>query len=86
MEPRIIKPIIKDILSTLLSGRNDFNLNITDDTDLLLSGTIDSFEYIELIAAIEERTGLSIDLDCLEEKDMATISGLVRQITDQHRS
>lgn len=46
------------------------------DVDLLGSAGIDSHDFIELCLAIEEKTGVVIDLGELEPEQFGTIAGL----------
>ena len=73
-----LKERIRDLVEIRIPT-HDSLASITDDTDLLLAGVIDSFGYLELIEDIEKITGTPIDLDRIEETDMATIAGLARQ-------
>ena len=48
-----------------------------DGMDLLAAGVIDSFGFIDLIGAIETRSGLSIDLAAVSPETMTTLRGLI---------
>ena len=51
---------------------------VTPELDLLEAGVLDSLGFVELIAFIEEATGLQLDLLDIEPEEFATIQGLSR--------
>ena len=51
---------------------------IDDDTDLVLSGLVDSFEFLDLVNALEEAAGVDIDVGALDGDDFTTLIGLVQ--------
>ncbi len=53
---------------------------LDDDIDLLKSGLIDSFEFLDLMAAIEEQSGIKLDLGALDDSDFTTLRGLVANV------
>ena len=46
--------------------------------DLLAAGVIDSFGFIDLVAAMETRSGLGIDLAAVPPETLTTVRGLVQ--------
>jgi len=47
--------------------------------DLVQSGLVNSVEFVDLVAMIEESTGIEIDYEkALEEGDFTTIGGIIR--------
>ena len=60
--------VIKKITKNLESIGSNIE-SITQDTDLLRTGIIDSMEFIELLTEIEEKTGVSIE-NLLEEEEL----------------
>ena len=60
---------MEDIVETLVYNKIHKNLiglgrsldDISPDTDLLKSGIIDSMEFIELLAELDKKTGISIE-------------------------
>jgi acyl carrier protein len=51
-------------------------LKITADTELLGSGLLDSFDFLDLIVYIENKTGKKIDLSVADPNQFALVSGL----------
>jgi acyl carrier protein len=51
-------------------------LNITADTELLGSGLLDSFDFLDLIVHIETKTGRKIDLSVADPNQFSLVSGL----------
>jgi acyl carrier protein len=52
--------------------------NLDDETDLLATGIIDSFGFLDLMSEIEEKSGLSIELEEIDPALMSKLSGLIR--------
>ena len=54
-----------------------------DSTDLLATGLVDSFGWIDLVSRIETETGVSIDYNKLTERsDLGSLRGLLTAILD----
>jgi len=70
---RIIMDFIKPDLERLGLQAEQVN----DDTDLMAEGIIDSFGFLDLVSAVEESTGLSLDLGGLDLDSMSKLGGLV---------
>ncbi|MGH8707784.1 MAG: phosphopantetheine-binding protein [Burkholderiales bacterium] len=51
------------------------------DTDLLESGLLDSFQFVELLAQLERQFGLRIRIDDLELDDLRTLSRIARMVS-----
>ena len=51
-------------------------LKITADTELLGSGLLDSFDFLDLIVYIENKTGKKIDLSVADPNEFALVRGL----------
>ena len=54
--------------------------DVPDDFDLLMEGIIDSFGIIELIAGIQERYGVTIDLEQMDPDEVTVLGPLSRYI------
>jgi len=52
------------------------DLKITSDTELLGSGLLDSFDFLDVIVYIENRTGKKIDLSVADPNQFSLVSGL----------
>lgn len=53
-------------------------LKISADTELLGSGLLDSFDFLDLIVHIESETGKKIDLAAADPEDFSRVRGLYR--------
>jgi acyl carrier protein len=51
-------------------------VKITADTELLGSGLLDSFDFLDLIVYIESKTGKKIDLSVADPNDFSLVRGL----------
>ncbi len=51
-------------------------LQITADTELLGSGLLDSFDFLDLIVFIESKTGRKIDLSVADPNQFSLVRGL----------
>jgi len=51
-------------------------LHITPDTELLGSGLLDSFDFLDLIVHIESQTGRKIDLAVADPNEFSLVRGL----------
>jgi acyl carrier protein len=56
---------------------------LDDDFDLLTEGVIDSLGVVELISAIEQQLGLSLDLSELDPENLTVLGPLSRYIEEQ---
>jgi methoxymalonate biosynthesis acyl carrier protein len=50
------------------------------DTDLLESGILDSFQFVELLLQLEQRFSLRIKIDDIDFEDLRTISRMARLV------
>ena len=72
----IVYKKIKKNLHALSRNLND----ISPDTDLLKSGIIDSMEFIELLAEIGKKKGISMDSFLNEEEELnITINWFIKK-------
>ena len=72
-----IKKFLRD---EILSGEVDGEL--TEDSDLLLSGMIDSIGLIRLIAFLEEQYGVQVPPEEVTIDRFRSISAMVRYLTE----
>lgn len=54
------------------------NGEITEDTDLLATGLLDSFGFVELILFLESENGCRVDLTDVDPSEFAVVKGLCR--------
>lgn len=77
------------VLSLLAEDRPDREadiMRIGDDQDMFETGVLDSHTFIKLCLAIEERTGIEIDIAQLDPENLSSIHGLhkvVREVSGQ---
>jgi acyl carrier protein len=57
------------------------DLKITADTELLGSGLLDSFDFLDVIVYIENKTGKKIDLSVADPNQFSLVSGLYQLAT-----
>jgi D-alanine--poly(phosphoribitol) ligase subunit 2 len=51
------------------------------DTDLLESGILDSFQFVELLFHLEQRFGMRIKIDEIDIDDLRTLGRIARVVT-----
>ncbi len=49
---------------------------ITEDTDLMASGLLDSFGFVDLLLFIESQSGIKVDLTDVDPSEFALVKGL----------
>jgi len=50
------------------------------DTDLLETGVLDSFQFVELLFQLEQRFGLRIKIDDIDLDDLRTLARIARLV------
>jgi D-alanine--poly(phosphoribitol) ligase subunit 2 len=50
------------------------------DTDLLKTGILDSFQFVELLVELEQRFGLRIKIDDIDLDDLRTLERIARLV------
>lgn len=50
------------------------------DTDLLESGLLDSFQFVELLLQLERRFGVRVRIDDIELDDLRTLARIARMV------
>ena len=72
--------VIVDRLGALFA--ESFHIEVpSPDTDLLESGLLDSFQFVELLAQLERQFGLRIRLDDIELDDVRTLERIARMVS-----
>jgi acyl carrier protein len=69
----MVEELLAGRLEALGVGRND----LIDDLDLVRSGLLDSLAFVDLLAALEQRTGRQIDLEAALASGRGTRLGTV---------
>ena len=67
-----------ELLTNWLRANKQFsaNLQISPDTELLGSGLLDSFDFLDLIVHIESKMAAKIDLSVADPNQFSTVRGL----------
>jgi acyl carrier protein len=67
-----------EVLTEWLRANKQFsaNLQICPDTELLGSGLLDSFDFLDLIVHIESKIAGKIDLSVADPNQFSTVGGL----------
>jgi acyl carrier protein len=74
-----IRQIALDFIQTELERNGLTAENLDDETDLLATGIIDSFGFLDLISEIEDCTGLPLDLGGLDPDSLLSLRGLIEK-------
>jgi acyl carrier protein len=86
------KPMTQDqfteLLTNWLRANKQFsaNLQISPDTELLGSGLLDSFDFLDLIVHIETKMAAKIDLSVADPNQFSTVRGLWNLAMSAHGS
>lgn len=72
--------IVADAVKAMAAKGQVSTTGIDGETDLFAAGVIDSFGFFDLIEELENRVGSRIEFETLDDSDIGTINGLVRQI------
>jgi acyl carrier protein len=64
------------VIQWIQANKRTSNVEISADTELLGTGVLDSFSFLDLIMHIESTTGLQIDLADADPSDFAVVRGL----------
>jgi acyl carrier protein len=54
--------------------------DLSGDTDLVQTGVVDSIAFIDLIVALERKTGVEMDLFDTDPSEFVTLDGLASQV------
>lgn len=68
---------VRQVLRELVAKRGIDLEGIDNAQDLLLTGALDSIDFMDLLHNLEDRTGIALDLNQIDDLRMATIDGLV---------
>jgi acyl carrier protein len=60
----------------------DGNLSwaLNPETDLIEDALLDSISFIELLAFVESRTGISIEIEQIAQEDLTSVAGICRHV------
>jgi acyl carrier protein len=78
MQKQMTQEQFVELLTIWLRANKQFsaNLQISPDTELLGSGLLDSFDFLDLIVHIETKTAAKIDLSVADPNQFSTVRGL----------
>lgn len=76
-----VRSVIIDCLGSKLANAGLQGEALTDDFDLLEQGVIDSFGFIDLLANLEDRLSIEIELEKLDDSVFTTLGGLAQQVS-----
>lgn len=85
MNAEDVRAFLTNYLEGKLRGRGSEVTLLPDDCDLLLEGLIDSFDLLELMAALRAHAGQEIDFDGLSPEEMTVVGPLCRYVSAQLR-
>ena len=71
--------IIIERLGALFTDR--FHIEVPSaDTDLLETGILDSFQFVELLFQLEQHFGLRVSIDNIDLEDLRTLARIARLV------
>jgi acyl carrier protein len=77
LQPMRDREQIRREISAFLAGPVPGNKSLIEqDANLFESGIVDSFQIVSLAFFIEEKFGVPLDFEQIEEKDFGTLSAL----------
>ena len=72
-----LREMVLDAIAHKIDAAGLNRQEFDDSIDLLQSGLIDSFDFLDLISEIEQRSGIEIDLAKLDENNFTTLRGFM---------
>ncbi len=71
--------MMRDKILEVLKAENE---ELVEDLnrDLLESGILDSFDIVNLVVALEEALGVSIDVEMVSPENFQTVESIIRMI------
>jgi acyl carrier protein len=72
-----------DVRSFVLAQLGVEDDHLPPDVDLLSEGLVDSFGFLQLILALEERLGTELDLEELDTVDLTRLGPLCAFVAEQ---
>jgi acyl carrier protein len=78
MQGQMTQDQFTELLTDWLRANKQFsaNLQISPDTELLGTGLLDSFDFLDLIVHIETKIAAKIDLSVADPDQFSTVRGL----------
>jgi acyl carrier protein len=75
-----IRAVVLEALSEPLARAGLDPAGLHDDFPLFESGLIDSFGFLNLITALEEKLGIAVDFDGLSPEEFTQLGGFIRSL------
>lgn len=75
-----IREILLDIIGDKIARAGLDRSNLPNETDLMMTGILDSFDFLDTIGSVEDHTGLSVDLSQIDTNSFTTLEGFVNEI------
>jgi len=75
--------LAKYLAQRLAAQGRDLPGELSDDSDLLLLGLVDSLDFLELMAALQDFCGREIDFAELDPEQMTVVGPLCRFVSEQ---
>lgn len=84
----MMNDISKWIINWLVSncGADEAEVYANMDGNYFLAGYIDSFQFINMIADVEEEFGVEFDNDQFENRSFSTVNGLSKIIKEMKKN
>jgi acyl carrier protein len=88
MQGQMTQDQFTELLTDWLRANKQFsaNLQISPDTELLGTGLLDSFDFLDLIVHIETKIAAKIDLSVADPNQFSTVRGLWNLAMSAHGS
>lgn len=84
MDEPTLRTAVRELLASRMQALGLDAYDLRDDLDLVRSGLLDSLAFVDLLAALEQRTGRTIDLEAALAGGGGTRLGFVlRLFTDR---
>lgn len=61
--------------------RDSLELDVEVDTDVIAGGMLDSLAFVQLLLALEDEFGVTVDLADLELDDFSSVARVARLVT-----
>jgi acyl carrier protein len=76
--------LIADWVRNNQPGSGSMNVELTEKTDLVGDGLLDSMGFIELMVYVEQTTGRKIDLSEVDPSEFTRLKGFCRCVLQQN--
>jgi acyl carrier protein len=74
--------VIEECAEALVALGHELD-RVPDDLDLRTAGAIDSLGFLELVASLEDRLGVTLDFEALDPQCLTVIGPLVAHVATQ---